>query len=179
MSNHYLLPCSCGQKLRVTAAQAGGEVTCGCGRKLTVPTLRGLRELEPAPAVATAKQAPGWSLLHGLSFSGGILLILIGIALLGYHLYRYSQVAGYTTDQTDAFVAAHAADVDRLTPTEMLDEWSKMVSEGLGEKSMTPWEMARRMVAANQFWMGTGGLAILVGLLMSVLSLFVGRPSTP
>jgi hypothetical protein len=144
---------------------------------LTVPTLRGLRELEPAPAVSTAKQAPGWSLFHGLSFSGGILLALIGIALLGYHLYRYSQVAGYTTDQTDAFVAAHAADVDRLTPTEMLDEWTKMVSEGLGEKSTTPWELARRMVAANQFWMGAGGLAIVAGLLMTVLSLFVARPS--
>ena len=177
MSQHYLLPCSCGQKARVTSAQAGGEVVCSCGRKLTVPTLRGLRELELAPEISTAKQAPGWSLWHGLSFSGGILLALIGVALLGFHLFRYSQVAGYTTDQTDAFVAAHAADVDRLTPIEMLDEWSKIVGEGLGEKSMTPWEMARRMVAANQFWMGAGGLAIVVGLLMTVLSLFVARPN--
>ena len=176
MSNHYLLPCSCGQRLRVAAAQAGGEATCACGRRLAVPTLRGLRELEPAAAGAPGKSAPGWSLAHGIAFSGGLLLIIAGIALLGFHLNRYRHIAGYTTDQTDAVVAAQTADVDRLTAVQMLEEWSKVASDGLGEKSTPPWEAARRMTAANLIWMKAGGAAVAIGLAMSVLSLFVARP---
>ena len=49
MSEQFLLPCSCGQKVRVGNAQAGAGVRCVCGKSLTVPTLRGLRELESAP----------------------------------------------------------------------------------------------------------------------------------
>jgi hypothetical protein len=51
----YLLPCSCGQKLAVSARQAGESVRCSCGATLEVPTLRGLDTLERAAAPA----APG------------------------------------------------------------------------------------------------------------------------
>ena len=176
MSNHYLLPCSCGKKLPVSAAQAGAGVTCACGQKLRVPTLRGLRELEPARAESPVRTAPGWSLAHGLCFSGGLLLILAGIALVAFHLNRYRLASAYTTDRTDAVVAAHTADVDGLTATQMLDEWSKMVSDGLGEKMTPPWEAAKQMVASNVFWIKTGGALVAAGLALSVLSLFVARP---
>jgi len=176
MSQHYLLPCSCGQKIRVAPAQAGGQVSCGCGKSLTVPTLRGLRALEPAAPEASRKAAPGWSVTHGIFFSGGIVLVIAGIAILAFHLFRYTQVAGFTVDQTEAVAARHTAGVDEMSATQMFDEWSKVVSEGLGEKMTPPWEAAKQMIAANMFWMKTGGGAIVVGLLLSVLSLFVARP---
>lgn len=177
MSQHYLLPCSCGQKLRVAPAQAGGQVTCGCGQNLTVPTLRGLRELPIAPPEAVVKPAPGWSTTHGIFFSGGIVLAIAGIALIAFHVLRYSQFVGSTVDFSDDVVAAHTAEVDQMSPVQLLEEWTKVSSEGLGEKMTPPWEIAKQMIAANLFWIKAGGAAIILGILMTVLSLFVGRPS--
>jgi hypothetical protein len=176
MSQHYLLPCSCGQKLRVAPAEAGGQVTCGCGKSLVVPTLRGLRELELATPVAEGKPVPGWSTTHGIFFSGGIVLAIAGIALIAFHVLRYSQFIGSTVDHTDAVVEAHTAQIDQLSAVELLEEWTKVVSEGLGEKMTPPWEAAKQMIAANLFWIKAGSGAIILGVLMTVLSLFVGRP---
>lgn len=176
MSNHYLLPCSCGQKLRVAAAQAGGEVACDCGRRLTVPTLRGLRELEPAIVEAAGKRVPGWSAIHGFCFSGGILLSIVGAALVAYHLFQYSQVAGYTVDETDKHVAVESAQIDQMSAEQLFAVWKEVLDQGLGEKGMTRWGVARQIVAANRFWIGIGGVATATGLLMSVLSLFIARP---
>jgi len=176
MSQHYLLPCSCGQKLRVAAAQAGGQVSCACGQSLTVPTLRGLRALEPAAVEANSKAAPGWSITHGVFFSSGLVLIVVGIALIAFNLNRYRQFAGFTVDHTDTVVAAHTAEIDRLSAVQLFDEWSNVLSQGLGEKSTPPWEAAKQFVAANLFWMKAGGGAVTLGLLMSLLSLFVARP---
>jgi hypothetical protein len=177
MSQHYLLPCSCGRKIRVAPAEAGGQATCACGQRRTVPTLRGLRALEPAAPEASGKAAPGWSVAHGIIFSGGIVLVLAGIALIAFHLYRYTQLSGLTVDHTETVAAMHTAGIDQLSATQLFDEWSKIKTEGLGEKMTPPWEAAKQMVAANLFWMKAGGGAIVVGLLLSVLSLFVARPS--
>ena len=141
-----------------------------------MPTLRGLRALEPAAPEASRKAAPGWSATHGIFFAGGIVLVIAGIALLAFHLYRYTQFSGLTVDHTDTVAAMHTAGVDQLSATQMFDEWSKIKTEGLGEKMTPPWEAAKQMVAANLFWIKAGGGAIAVGLLLSVLSLFVARP---
>jgi len=54
MKIEYLLPCSCGEKLVVDRSQAGLSKRCTCGRDVTVPTLRGLEQLErAAPAEET------------------------------------------------------------------------------------------------------------------------------
>lgn len=177
MPQHYLLPCSCGQKLRVAPAQAGGQVTCGCGKSLVVPTLRGLRALELAAPEVSGKVMPGWSAIHGLLFSGGIVLAVAGVALIAINLYRYAQFSQFTVDRTDVVAAAHTAEVDQYSATQMFDEWSHVVGEGLGEKMTPPWVAAKQMIAANLFWMKAGGSAIVVGLLLSVLTLFIGRPS--
>jgi hypothetical protein len=80
----YLLPCNCGQNLEVDAGQAGLQVTCACGAKLDVPTMRGLSQLRPAEPAApdTAAAAPAaWGPGQGLMFLGGVLGICGVIAL--------------------------------------------------------------------------------------------------
>ena len=58
--SEYLLPCSCGQKVPVSARHAGQTVRCTCGAELDVPTLRGLRELETAGSpTVSARRAWG------------------------------------------------------------------------------------------------------------------------
>jgi hypothetical protein len=79
----FLLPCQCGQKLQVSADQAGDEVPCACGRTVAVPTLRGLQSLErlqsDSPASAAARQ---WNFRSGLGFLG-LAISLVGLALVG------------------------------------------------------------------------------------------------
>jgi hypothetical protein len=65
----FLLPCECGQKLEVTAAQAGQRLTCACGRAIDVPTLRGLQSLERTVSAAMPAQRR-WGARQGLLFLG-------------------------------------------------------------------------------------------------------------
>jgi hypothetical protein len=54
----YLLDCQCGQRLPVEIGQAGGRITCSCGKEVDVPTLRNLRHLPTAEVEDTqAKRA--------------------------------------------------------------------------------------------------------------------------
>src|SRR5438067_13539894 len=103
---HYLLPCSCGQKARVAAAQAGAQVTCVCGKSLSVPTLRGIRQLEIAPPEATAKSAGRWSPIHGALFASGLLIATIGVGFLAFFGLRYIQLGGHpiTRDITNEVI---------------------------------------------------------------------------
>jgi hypothetical protein len=176
MTQHYLLPCSCGLKIRVVPAQAGGQATCGCGQSVAVPTLRGLRTLEPATPDAQGRVVAGWSAAHGMCFAGGLVLSLVGVALVAFHAYRYTQFSELTVDHTDAVAAFHTAEVDKLSAVQLFDEWSQITAAGLGEKMTPPWEAARQLIAGNKFWMQFGGGAIAVGIVLSILSVFVARP---
>ncbi len=76
----YYLPCSCGKKIEVDAGQAGLSVRCQCGADLTVPTMRGLKQLEPVEApsevVAAETQQANWGARQGVVFLG--LVVLLG-----------------------------------------------------------------------------------------------------
>ncbi len=81
MSTHYLLPCSCGQKLAVSPRQAGQPVTCLCGNVLEVPPLNELRTLEPVAPDAGPKgsesrrgERSAWSGRQAGLFLGVVLL---------------------------------------------------------------------------------------------------------
>ena len=52
----HLLTCGCGRKILVSRSQAGQELSCECGQRLQVPTLRGFAELPVAgPETLPAK----------------------------------------------------------------------------------------------------------------------------
>lgn len=46
----YLLACECGSPVPVSAAACGTAISCACGRRIAVPTLRELKGLPAAPA---------------------------------------------------------------------------------------------------------------------------------
>ncbi len=82
MSTRYLLPCSCGLSTPVETAQAGENIHCACGATLDIPTLRGLRNLQPAP-LDERSQGPSWNPGKGILFLG-VLVILAGLGILAY-----------------------------------------------------------------------------------------------
>jgi hypothetical protein len=180
MSQQYLLPCSCGQKVRVANAQAGEQVTCVCGKSLSVPTLRGLRQLELAPLEAEGKAKPGWSRVHGAIFAGGLLLAGVGIALISYYLFRYAQLGGteLAVDRSADVVSGMSAQIDQLSPVQALEMWTgEILTEGLGEAHKPYWVAAKDKLDEYVWWMKVGGAALAAGALLSVGTLFVGRPS--
>src|SRR5436309_2466055 len=129
----YLLPCSCGQKTRITGAQAGAQVTCICGKNLSVPTLRGIRQLEIAPSEKTARPAATWSRVHGGLFASGLAIASVGLVFLALFGLRYIQLGWHpiTHDFTAEVVKAEQKRIDKLTPTEALAEWTEDVKDGL------------------------------------------------
>ena len=72
-SMKYLVPCpACGRKSGVATGQAGQILQCACGEQFEVPTIRKLRELEPAEEEPLA---PIWTMRKGLLFIGGLVTI--------------------------------------------------------------------------------------------------------
>jgi len=175
----YLLPCSCGQKLRVTAAQAGAQVACVCGSNLSVPTLRGLRQLEIAPPESTAKSAGHWSAVHGALFASGLLIASIGLLFLAFYGLRYVQLGGHPImrDITDQVVKAEQLRIDKLTPVEALAEWSENVKEGLGEPEEPPWVKANKVMAGYKAYIRASTIALIVGAALAGMALILPRSS--
>jgi hypothetical protein len=81
MTEHYLLPCSCGQKLAVSLRQAGGSVTCPCGNVLEVPPLNRLKTFEPVAPKAELKTGPGAARTY-TAWSGRQAGLFLGVVLL-------------------------------------------------------------------------------------------------
>jgi len=173
----YLLPCSCGQKTRITAAQAGAAVVCVCGSRLSAPTLRGLRQLEIAPEKPRAKTAGRWSSVHGALFASGLSIASIGLLFLAFYGLRYVQLGGHPImrDITDQVVKAEQARIDKLTPVEALAEWSENVKDGLGEPEEPPWVKANKVMAGYKTYIRASTIALIVGAALAGLALALPR----
>jgi len=80
----YLLPCPCGQSIRVTTSQAGATVRCGCGDEVPVPTRSQIQALEPAPPLSSSRPTAGrWTGRHRRLLLGGLVTV-VALALFGY-----------------------------------------------------------------------------------------------
>jgi hypothetical protein len=187
MSQQYLLPCACGQSVRVGNAQAGATVSCSCGKTLAVPTLRGLRQLERVPQEAAAAKRLHWSPVHGTVFAAALVLATVGICFLAYNLFFYSQIVGwvgeqkydYTTDRTQE-VLKHAAaeidaEVDKLSPEETLAKLRETEAEGIGEKATLPWVVYKKQAEFHLWWIQVGSALAAGGVLLVLAALFIGR----
>jgi hypothetical protein len=167
MSQQYLLPCDCGRKCRVDAAQAGGTVACDCGKSLYVPTLRGLKQLEPAPfekALDRSVPARNWSPLRGALFSLGLLVAVVAAAVGAFTLLQHSIVAKFTVDRTAAYVEHDARQIDRLPAADSLDLFRHWQAEGLGEQVAPDWVQAQRVADMLRRRMILCGVAVVAGL---------------
>lgn len=85
MLRFYQIPCECGRIHEVTKPQAGSELTCECGRTVSVPTLR---EIDKFPIVERSETRKESLTLHSHSGQrqrrGGLLfLFFVGFLLFG------------------------------------------------------------------------------------------------
>lgn len=159
----YLLPCTCGQRVTVTTAQAGSRVRCSCGRMLDVPTLRGLSRLEVAAASREAAGRWAWGPVRGGVFAGGLLVAAVGFVLVAFYGVRSLQLASLAVDRSADVVREESAFIDQRTPAEVLDLWNAEAAEGLGESRMPIWVAAQQRRRTFHFWMAIGAAGIVLG----------------
>ncbi len=77
--------------------QAGETIECACGAKLEVPTMRGLRRLEPALETPHPPRSV-WGPRQGLLFLG-LLLTAVSLAAGGYAFFATMPSPDLTTSQ--------------------------------------------------------------------------------
>jgi hypothetical protein len=175
----YLLPCSCGEKVRVEPAQAGGLVACTCGQSLTVPTLRGLRALEEAPAdVANLRGGRRWGPVQGALFSIGLVVTVVALAVVTYTFVLFLDASQYTRDMSPEVNEFSGMQIDQMTAMEVYDEFVALRSEGLGEIGVLPWVHFQRVVAEQRILMISSGIAAAIGLFAVMGSLLL-KPAPP
>ena len=183
MAQQYLLPCpACGAKTQVDVKQAGETIACKCGQPLSVPTLRGLRDLEHAeqtgPSVPTKTR---WSPLQGILFSVGLVAALVGGGFATRHFVIYRSLAEHTVDRTEEVDQDFNKLIDQLSLTQSMEAWSDMVSTGLSDEDQPTWIMARQFAAAQLratlIWAVVGGLG-LVAVIASLAMTRLGKPAS-
>jgi hypothetical protein len=177
----YLLPCSCGEKVRVEPGQAGGTVPCVCGQSLTVPTLRGIRALAEAPPDQTAgrqRRGDRWRPIQGLFFTFGLITTLLSLAVVGYTFFMYTQASQLTRDMTPEINEFEGMQIDQLDVMQSYELFVQMRDEGLGEAGIPSWIHFQHVVAEQRIVMMVGSVAAAIGIVAVALSLFM-KPAKP
>lgn len=178
MSQRYLLSCTCGKTIPVGISQAGSTVTCSCGQSLAVPTIRGLKTLpiEAGSSAASVKPAAPSEInginLQGAMFVLGLLLILAGLGLGGYNGWLYSQID--TKNYDEEVLAYIGGEIDKLSPSQMLETWHKLEEIGIGEYIPATHIVAQQASQSALRLAIAGGAMVLAGLVCVVLSVAAG-----
>lgn len=179
MTAYYLLPCSCGKKIEVDAGQSGLNVRCECGAELTVPTMRGLSQLERASAPPANRRLDAaaestWGARQALVFLG--LIILLGAALpAALTWFTYPQPPRLRED----FAELNREDIDQATLLQTWELW-KGLRKDFSEESEIP-EMhlylaLEKSARTRLIFMGVIGGA---GLLLAVVGLLTPATRRP
>jgi hypothetical protein len=170
----YLLPCSCGLKVRVDAGQAGAKVACSCGQQISVPTFRALKALEvdaPIAAAAAAKRSPPWSAGRGMLFSAGLLVSVIAAVLICYQLVVYAQVREGGEGYKKMHMEEMRQGVEQLSPVELVTEFQQMSKAGLTVDGVPPWSQMTAIRTNSVRWLIGGCTALGLGLISMLGSL--------
>lgn len=161
-AQRYLLPCGCGNKLEVDRSQCGLTLACSCGAQLTVPTLRGLQELEPvqAPPTAAGSAARRWSAGKGLIFLGCVLLVLSAVGEVALLLTR---------PRPPQFEWSHAENMRELDARRLVQLWDlwDLLRKGLDEGEFEVVTKYRQQRAKHQVFVWVLTLPAVLGLLLA------------
>ncbi len=173
MKTAYLLPCSCGRKLEINAGQAGSQIDCRCGQSLTVPSVRGLRQLELAADLPGEPKVPAWNPARGAIFSLGLLLAVGAFLVTGFNGYWFL-ITRRTVDPAAYQLSLEHEHIDHLTLVESMTMFRQEEKSGLGEPSTPPWAEIDALHASSRRWAILGMIVAGAGLLATAGSM-LGR----
>ena len=145
----YLLPCSCGEKTTIEISQAGQTIQCSCGKSLDIPTMQGIRRLEPFLESESEVKASSY---------GGV---IVGVALIGLMIFA----AGGTYTGWKSTRRPIPVNMDYMSPWDTWLMWQSL-REGvrIPEFAESPYTKAmkehRRYMAMGTVFTILGGLII-------------------
>ncbi|TWT46447.1 hypothetical protein [Botrimarina hoheduenensis] len=172
MSVAYLLPCPCGQSLRINVSQAGGVVTCDCGASVVVPRLRELRNL---PEVESIEERPSaWGAAQGVLAIGAILAALL-LAAAGW-LNANEPPAPPQVD-TAGYLKSVSVGVEGLSPAQSYDLWLQryqpLASLGFVDDLQPQIDLAQQAIALHRTYRNVAliaaGLALAGGIVAGLM----------
>jgi hypothetical protein len=177
MAESYLLPCKCGNLMVIEVGQAGQTTACdACGKSIDVPTMRAIRQLQPAYTQEATATKPPWSARQGTVFATGMGIALIALVMATIVVFKIVQmqrlaVKPKLTEEGQRFLAA---EIDKLPPDELLNVWHEHV-EGTG---LGTWEPHIYLLARSElrmWWLFVGVAAVIGvgGVITTISSFFV------
>lgn len=176
MSQRYLLKCECGIEHPVETAQAGDTLPCSCGRTVSIPSFRELRQLPPAAAGGPPKKAKrAWHPLQGLLFGVGSVMFTVW-TVWGVSLEIHRRVLDLEEDpRIQQELQRNLKNIGKLKIHESYEVWKLIQQRGLGRRQPPPYVLNREL---NRYWLSVEiqmFLAALVGVVLIVVSLVI-RP---
>ena len=135
----HLLTCGCGRKIPVSRSQAGQELSCECGQRLQVPTLRGFAELPLAQSETlsvTRSERRAWGGWRGTILAISVAMFAISVLPCAYYLYIRSQID--TSYGIEEEIAVGNKTYDAMPFESLVAEWSNFERSGLGPKDKPP-----------------------------------------
>ncbi len=171
----YLVSCNCGEQLRVRVSQAGERLTCKCGATVSVPTIRGLKQL---PVVTDEEHKPvapaaRW---QGPAFAIGAIALFVGcLVLAGTALFPPQEITfevssfGYSEEE----LARAEIPVEELGIDKLYDEFNTLRTKGRNEQGrylQSQIDQARQNQKSRQL---TGISLTAVGALLTIVALFL------
>jgi hypothetical protein len=176
MKTLYLLPCACGRRLEINAGQAGAQIECGCGQRLTVPTIRGLKQLETVADSQPESKPAGWSTARGMVFSIGLLLAVVGSLFAAYQGLQFWR-SRRLSDPVEFERQFAYQQVDAQNAVETLGEFRREEHLGLGQPYPPLWTEIDKLHLQARQWLIAGIVMAGVGLLATAGSM-MGRPKS-
>ncbi|QDU25498.1 hypothetical protein ETAA8_05670 [Anatilimnocola aggregata] len=171
----FLVPCSCGEKLRVRGGQAGEKLTCKCGASVAVPTVRQLRQLETVEDASAPQPAAAWTAWQGPLFSIGALLLFVGVGVLVYTRLFSVLPSDELKQRFEVDVKRAMIPVEQLGAADLLDEFNALREQGRTTEFDYVFEQAHSASAAHQTRQlvgnslaGIGGLLVVAGIAMAL-----------
>ena len=140
----HLLTCGCGRKIPVSRSQAGQELSCECGQRLQVPTLRGFAELpvagpETLPAKSYASsftpesERRAWGGWRGTIMAISVAMLVISALPCAYFLFiRWQIDTSYGME--DEIISGNKS-YDLMPMENLMVDWSNFERNGLGPKN--------------------------------------------
>lgn len=156
--------------------QAGEELSCDCGRKITVPRLRELAKLPVAPSPgggAPPSRKRKWSRIQGILFAIGVPLTVLALGFAANYLRLHRL---FKIERPALAEFKYAVNMLEISPTEAWTIWKDISGDRLPTRPQNDY-IARRDAARLMTQRANIALGFAVaGGLMTLTSFLIPSP---
>ena len=178
MAIKYLLECPCGEKISVSASQAGQTVRCTCGKEREVPTLLELKKLETIEETPSKRSFGGeekpsnWGPVQGVIAAG----TLLSLMALGWLIYVMATKP--TPDNLIKEDASHKnllnKKIDDMSLAETMWIWNVLLKKDIGIRLQTEQQYLEALKAYKvRLWIAD--ILLATGICFTALTLIFSK----